>query len=191
MENNSRGNARDDESEGENQRGRRRTQSKHEWDDVHECGSGHQPQMTDDDSSDSQALTGGDVTRYRALVARISYLSQDRPDLKFASMQVCCAMAKPALRDMERVKRIGEYLGGNPRARCWFRWQQGGELDEKEVSKGSPTAARCFFLVAGSLCSGVVLERERTEGLAASGMEGVKETDLLLFLKDQLTEILE
>ena len=40
-----------------------------------------------------------------------------------------------------------------------------------------------------------MLERERTEGLAASGMEGErereKETDLLLFLTDQLTEIHE
>ena len=33
------------------------------------------PQMADDDDNDSQALTGGDITRYRALVARISYLS--------------------------------------------------------------------------------------------------------------------
>ena len=94
VENNSKGNAR--KSEVENPRGRRRTQSKHEWDDVDEGGSGHQPQMTDDETSDSQALTGGDITRYRALVARISYLSQDRPDLKFASMQVCCAMAHTA-----------------------------------------------------------------------------------------------
>ena len=50
--------------------------------------------MAVDDATDSQALTGGDITRHRALVARISYLSQDRPDLKFASMLVCCAMAK-------------------------------------------------------------------------------------------------
>ena len=56
--------------------------------------------MTDDDANDSQALTGGDITRYRALVARISYLSQDPPDLKFASMQVCCAMTKPTVCDM-------------------------------------------------------------------------------------------
>ena len=79
------------------------------------------PQIADDDDPDSQALTNGDITRYRALVARISYLSQDRPDLKFASMQVCCAMAKPTMRDMERVKRIGRYLVGKP---CWFRWQR-------------------------------------------------------------------
>ena len=38
-----------------------------------------------DDANDSQALTGGDITKYNALEARISYLSQDRPDLKFAS----------------------------------------------------------------------------------------------------------
>ena len=68
------------------------------------------PRMADDDANDSQSLTGGDITRYRALVARISYLSKNRPDLKFASMQVCCAMAKPSLRDMERIKRIGRYL---------------------------------------------------------------------------------
>ena len=45
------------------------------------------PQMADDDANDSLALQGGDITRYRALVARISYLSQDLPNLKFASMQ--------------------------------------------------------------------------------------------------------
>ena len=63
-----------------------------------------------------------------AQLARISYLSQDRPDLKFASMQVCCAMARPTMRDMERVRRIGRFLVGRPRARCWFRWQQCDEL---------------------------------------------------------------
>ena len=42
-------------------------------------------QMADDDANDSQALTGGDIPGYRALVARTSYLSQDRPDLKLAS----------------------------------------------------------------------------------------------------------
>ena len=83
---------------------------------------GDRPQKADDDDPDSQALTNGDITRYRVLVARASYLSQDRPDLKFASsMQVCCAMAKPTMRDMERVKRIGRYLVGKPRAsqRTW------------------------------------------------------------------------
>ena len=51
--------------------------------------------MAGDGANDSQALTGGGITKYRAFVARISYLSQDRPDLTFASVQVCYAMAKP------------------------------------------------------------------------------------------------
>ena len=85
--------------------------------------------MADDDANDSQALTGGDITKYRALVARTSYLSQDRPDLKFASMQVFCAIAKPSVRDMERVKRIGRNLARKPRAVCLFRWHKEGESE--------------------------------------------------------------
>ena len=48
---------------------------------------------------------------------------------KFAAMQVCCAMANPTVCDSEGVKSIGRYLGGRPRAKCWFRWQQSGELE--------------------------------------------------------------
>ena len=33
------------------------------------------------------------------------------------------------MRDMERVKRIGRYFVGKPRARFWFRWQQNGQLE--------------------------------------------------------------
>ena len=73
---------------------RDRPQTEHEWD-LKNGDDRDRPQMADDEENDSQALTGGDIMRYRALVPRISYLSQDRPDLKFASMQVCCAMAKP------------------------------------------------------------------------------------------------
>ena len=79
-------NARSDGSKGENQceQGQR---------DV--AGDGYdqnRAQMSNDernDANDSQALTNGDITKYRALVARISYLSLDRPDLKFAATQVC------------------------------------------------------------------------------------------------------
>ena len=119
MERKNEGNARSDESEGENQCEQGQMQTKHEWDGM---GDG-------DDANDSQALTGADITMYRAFVARISYLSQDRSGVKFASMQVCCAMAKPTICDMERVKRIGRYLAGKPRAVCVSRWQQSGELE--------------------------------------------------------------
>ena len=74
-----------DESEGENRCGR--GQTKYRWNDMNDDDNRDRPRMVDDDAIDSQALTGGDVTRYRALVARISYLSQDRPDL--SSSQQC------------------------------------------------------------------------------------------------------
>ena len=73
--------ARRDESKGENRC--RRGQTKHRWDDVNDDDDTDRLRMADDDANDSQALTGDDITRYRALVARISYLSQDRPDLKY------------------------------------------------------------------------------------------------------------
>ena len=86
------------------------------------------PQMTGDDASDSHAFTGvtSRSTEHLSHVARISYLSQDRPDLKFASMQVCCAMASPSVLDVDRIKRkrIGRYFDGKPRAVCLFRWQK-------------------------------------------------------------------
>ena len=94
--------ARKDGSKGENQRGQRQTQTKHEWDDLNNGDDRDRPQVADDEENDSQTLTCGDITRYRALVARISYLSQDRPDLKFATMQVCCAMATNSARHRTR-----------------------------------------------------------------------------------------
>ena len=50
------------------------TQTKREWDGMGDGDGRNRPQMARDDANDSQALTGGDVTRYRARVARISYL---------------------------------------------------------------------------------------------------------------------
>ena len=53
-------------------------QTKHDWDDAGDGEDKNRVQMTEDerdDVNDSQALTGGDITKYRALLARISYLS--------------------------------------------------------------------------------------------------------------------
>ena len=105
---------------------------KYNWDGACDDDDKNRVQMTNDerdDVNDSQALTSGDITKYRVLAARISYVAQDRPDLKSASMQLCCAMANPSVSDMERVKRIGRYLVENTRAECLFLWQQSGELE--------------------------------------------------------------
>ena len=53
--------ARRDELKGENRC--RRGQTKHRWDDVNDDDDNDRPRMADDDANDSQALTGGDITR--------------------------------------------------------------------------------------------------------------------------------
>ena len=82
--------------------------------------------------------------------------SQDRPDFKFASMRVCCAMAKPSMQDMECVKRIGRYLVGKPRAKCWFLWQQSGDLEAySDADWGGDRATR------RSVSAGVIMRARR------------------------------
>ena len=125
-------NGRSDGSKEENQCEKGQRQAKHDWDDAGDDEDKNRAQMTSDERDDvnyCQALTGGDITKYTALAARNSYLSQDRPDLKFASVQVFCAMANPPVFDMERAKRIGMHLVGMPRAECLFHRQQSGELE--------------------------------------------------------------
>ena len=123
-----------------------------------------------DDANDSQALTGGDITMYRALVARISDLSQDRPDLKFAAMQVCCAVANPSASDLERVKRIGRYLVENPRAECLFHWQQGGgfEAHSDEVTRRSVSVG---VIMRGGHCLKVWTKKQQVVSLSTAESE--------------------
>ena len=132
--------------------------------------------MADDDDNDSQAPTDEYITKYRALVARISYMSQDRPDLKFASMQACCAMVKPSVQDMERVKRIGRYLAGKPRSKCWFRWEQSGELDVySDADCGGDKAhgdqCRLGVVMRGGHCLKVWTKQQQVVSLSSAESE--------------------
>ena len=165
-----------DESKGESRRGQGQTQTGHKWDDANNSDDRDRPQLADDDDPDSHALTHGDITQYRALAARISYLSQDRPDLKFASLQVCCTMAKPSVRDMERVKRIGRYLFGKPRARCWFCWQQSGDLEpNSDADWGGDKAARrsvsAGVIIRGGHCLKVWTKKQQVVALSSAESE--------------------
>ena len=167
---------RKNEGKGESRRGQGQTQTEHEWSNASNSDDRDRPQMADDDDPDSQALANGDTTRYRALVARISYLSQDRPDLKFASMQVCCAMAKPTMRDTERVKRIGRYLVGKPRARCWFRWQHSGEMEAySDADWGGDKATRrsvsAGVIMRGAHCLKVWTKKQQVVALSSAESE--------------------
>ena len=73
-----------DEGKGESRHGQRQTQTEHEWSSASNSDDRDRPQVADDDDTDSQALANGDITRYRALVARISYLSSSFRQCKCA-----------------------------------------------------------------------------------------------------------
>ena len=165
-----------DEGKEESRCRQEQTQAEHEWDNANDGDDRDRPRMVDDDDPDNQALTNGDITRYRALVARISYLSQDRPDLKFASMQLCCAMAKPTTRDMERVKRIGRYFVGKPRARRWFRWQQSGELEaysdaDWRGDKATRRSVSAGVIMRGRHCLKVWTKKHQVVALSSAESE--------------------
>ena len=70
VERNNEGNARSEASARENRRRQGQTQNKHEWDGMSDGDDRDRLEMAGDDAKDSQALTSGDITKYRALVTR-------------------------------------------------------------------------------------------------------------------------
>ena len=121
----------------------------------------------------SQVVTSHDIEH--SLLESVT-LSQDLPDLKFAAMQVSCAMASPTVRDSERVKRIGRYLAGRPRAKCWFRWQQSGELEAySEADWGGDKITRRLVsgavMMRGGHCLNVWTKKQQVVSLSSAESE--------------------
>jgi len=55
------------------------------------------------------------ATEFRGLAARANYLSLDRPDIQFATKEICREMAKPTEKGMLKMKRLARYLLQFPR----------------------------------------------------------------------------
>ena len=60
-------------------------------------------------------LEGAEATKYRAMVARMNYLSQDRTDIANTVKELSKDMSSPDTDSMARIKRLGRYLKGKPR----------------------------------------------------------------------------
>ena len=58
---------------------------------------------------------------FRAVAARLNCLSQDRPDITFATMKLCSKMSWPDAQDLKNMKRLRRV--GGPRVGCLFEWQ--------------------------------------------------------------------
>ena len=57
------------------------------------------------------------------VAARLNYLSQERPDITFATMKLCSKMSRPDAQDLKNMKRVGRFLVGRLRVGCLFEWQ--------------------------------------------------------------------
>ena len=78
----------------------------------------------EEDQEGEEELGPEDARRFRALVARINFLAQDRPELMYATKESCREMAKPRKSSWGKVKRLGRYLVKRPRAVQVFRHQE-------------------------------------------------------------------
>ena len=61
-------------------------------------------------------------TRYRAIAARLNYMSADMPDIQFACKEACREMSNPTEKSWEKLKKIGRYLVGRRRVVWRYPW---------------------------------------------------------------------
>jgi len=69
------------------------------------------------------------TTRYRSLVARLNYMSSDRPDIQYTVKELCREMSSPTTTSFFRFKRLGRYLRQKPRLMIDFDYH----LADREV----------------------------------------------------------
>lgn len=68
-----------------------------------------------DIEQDDVELDPQEMTSFRSIAARANYLAQDRPDLQFATKEICRRMAKPTRGCWTAMKRLARYLVQYPR----------------------------------------------------------------------------
>ena len=76
---------------------------------------GVKPSDDKDEEYDDELLESSRASLYRAMVARATYLSQGRLDIKYATKELCRWMSKPRNKDWRRLTRLGKYLIGRQR----------------------------------------------------------------------------
>ena len=67
-------------------------------------------------------LPGRAAKDFRAGVARLNYLAQDRPDLGLAACVLSMKMANPTKDDLPSLKRVLRYLRGRRRVAMLYQW---------------------------------------------------------------------
>ena len=127
-----------DESKEENRCGR--GQTKRRWDDVND-----DDWMADDDAIDSQALASQVVTSHDTEYSLHESVTCHKT-VQISSSHRCGYVVRwrnHRCGTWKCVKRIGKYFVGKPRAKCWFRWQQSGDLEAYSDADWEATVSKC------------------------------------------------
>ena len=75
-----------------------------------------------EEDGDEEELAGEDLTRYRSVVATANFISQDRPDVRFAVKELCREMARPTCASWRKLKKLARYLRGRRSSSMWMGW---------------------------------------------------------------------
>ena len=68
-------------------------------------------------------------TAFRGVAARGNYLAADRPDVQYATKEICRWMAQPTTSGVNALKRLGRYLEGHRRLIMDFPFQRADTVD--------------------------------------------------------------
>jgi hypothetical protein len=72
---------------------------------------------------DVEVLEKKEAKRFRALAARLNFMSLDCPDLQFPIKQCSRDMAKPMNSSWTGIKKVARYLVGRKKVVWRFWWQ--------------------------------------------------------------------
>ena len=76
------------------------------------------------ETQEPRKLEGAESTQYRAMVARMNYLCQDRTDIAYTVKELSKDMSSPDTDSIAKLKRLGRYLKGTPRYVTKYPYQE-------------------------------------------------------------------
>ena len=101
--------------------------------------------------SDDEELNRNEATNFRKIAATANYLSLDRPDIQYATKEICRDMSRPKASSWAKLKRLARYLVKFPR--LVLKYFEGDEFEDM-----------CLDVMADSDWAGCLTTRRSTSG---------------------------
>ena len=116
------------------------------------------------EEEESEPLSQDQHHRYRSLVARCLFLSQDRADITFIVNELCQRMSNPTQQSLVRLKRLARYL---KRERQWGQVFVYGAMTKDLTVFTDSDWAGCKETRKSSMCRRADARKTHTEGIHA------------------------